>query len=484
MPWLPELAISYSQDLASNHNDARRKIIQSDWYQQLSGGCILSRSMNRITQFENADQGIMMGKGLDSNVTGTGGVDLIWDDPNNPTKVESDVIREKTAKDFRDYSLTRLNNPTLAAQVIVQQRTHQTDVSGIAMMEAPDQWYTVIIAMEAEKDETIKLPLSGKVIERKVGDLMDPDRFPNHIIEVLKRDPRIWAGRYQQRPNVLGGGSFKIQNWRLYNPYRMPELTRKITSLDCSFKDLKTSDFNALIVLGESAKAREIALPITTLDPRTGMEVPKTEWTRDYYICDLWHKRADIVATEQALLTYAKTYPECAHHVIEDKANGPAIVSRLKSFLPTLEPFNPGRSSKEERGAAIQPRQERGDLYLPLSPGFIAEFDALGVESMTIGEWWDLHPPKHKANAEFAPVPDWCKVLIDEFAIFPVGQHDDIVDAVVQGVLWCLENRPVDTPHGQSRPATPKQRINQNLAIAERRLQHQRRRQQQRDRRV
>jgi len=69
--------MSYAQSLASDHNDDRRKIIQSEWYQKLSGGMKLSSSKNRITEFQNQAQGQMVGRGLDANITGGGGYRII-----------------------------------------------------------------------------------------------------------------------------------------------------------------------------------------------------------------------------------------------------------------------------------------------------------------------------------------------------------------------------------------------------------------------
>jgi phage terminase large subunit-like protein len=440
MPWVPMMGISYAQSLASDHNDDRRSLITSQWYQDLAGGMKLARSKNRITEFKNADQGIMMGKGLDSGVTGVGAITLDWDDPNDPSKVESDLIRNRTIKDFKDYSVTRLNDAQLASQVIVQQRTHELDVSGIAMREFGEDWHFVIIPMEAEQDEEFIFPLSGRIVRRRAGELMAPDRFPREVIEALKRDERIWAGRYQQRPQALGGGLFKMRNWRLYNPRSMPPIRRTVLSLDCSFDDGDTNDFNALAVIAESMESKTILLPSTYTDKDLGIERNFTVEAHDYYVIDLWHQKADIVGTETALQQFTADYPEARIKLIEKAANGHAIISRFKSTIPGITPFSPGRTSKEERASAIQPIQQRGDIYLPIGEAYIHILEMMGLDSISLGDWWAINPPEHEADATHAPVDEWVKELIDEFTKFPKGANDDIVDAVDQAIIYMEAN--------------------------------------------
>jgi len=419
--------MSYAQSLASDHNDDRRKVIQSQWYQNLSGGMKLSSSKNRITEFQNQAQGQMVGRGLDANVTGGGGLRLIFDDGNNPTTVESDKVRDRATKTFKDYSVTRRNNPKLTAVVNVQQRTHDRDISG-EILATPENWTSVIIPMEAEMHERIVFPLSGRIIDRAPGDLMHPDRFDAEICASLKKQPWIWASRFQQRPQTSGGGMFKVRNWRLYAD--LPSLERTILSIDAAFKKTETSDFVAIGVIGQKLNVR------TVLD-LDGKSIPQHE----YYLPYRWKARAGITETEDAIVATAKRYPQAMTKLIEDKANGSAIIERLGRVMRGITAYNPGSNSKEGRASAAQPIQYRGDILLPIADWAKDSLKSMGVESITIGEWWDLHPPAHESNAEYAPVDDWVKDLIDEAALFPSGQHDDQVDMLVQAVNW-LESQP------------------------------------------
>jgi hypothetical protein len=443
MPWLSYMCMSYDDTLASDHNDNRRSVIKSQWYQGLSGGMRLSNSKDRITEFENDDKGIMVARGLNSGVTGGGGLRLIFDDPNDPNKVESEVKRNAALASFEDYSVTRRNNPKLSAVVVVQQRAHDKDISG-SILSKPEEWRTVVIPMESETYGRIEFPLSKRVIERKPGDLMHTDRFPIKVITTLKRNQRLWAGRYQQRPNVSGGGIFKIRNWRLYVDYPVA-LDRTIMSVDAAFKDKPDSDYVVVGPVGQRCNVRQFA----------GVD-GATVYEHEYYIPYRWRSKADIIRTEQAIGEVYTRYPQCFIKLIEDKANGPAIITRLTGVIPGITPFSPGSDSKTARAIAAQPVQARGDILLPLADWARETVRSMGMNSITIEQWWDLYPPAHEADAEHAPVDNWVKEFIDEAALFPNGEYDDQVDFFVQAVNW-MEAQPNDGGwFGFGGTATPK----------------------------
>ncbi|NJR71336.1 MAG: hypothetical protein HC771_23985, partial [Synechococcales cyanobacterium CRU_2_2] len=431
MPWMTYMTMSYDQTLASDHSDDRRTLVQSDWYQQLSGGMTLSNSKNRLTEFRNGEMGQMVARGLQSGVTGGGGLRLIFDDPNDPNKVESDAIREKARKAFRGYSTTRQNDPKLSAVVVVQQRTHEQDVSGYIVAHEPE-YETVIVPMEAEKDEEICLPLSRKKWRRSPGEFMHPDRFDSETIGAIKRDQKTWAGHYQQRPAPAGGGFIKLRDWRLYA--KVPRCDRWILSIDATRKGGTNSDFVTIGVIGQIRSIRKVkGLPSVSA---TG-NLQET-WVEEhrYVLRDRWRGQAGITETENQIRQMAERYPEAAEKLIEDAANGTPILERLGRTMRGLVPYKTGSQSKVNRAAAAQPVQGRGDVMLPLDDWAIAAVKDLGLTSITLGEWWDLHPPPHQTDAEHAPVPSWVKSFLDENALFPSGRYDDQVDMWVQAINW------------------------------------------------
>jgi len=90
------------------------------------------------------------------------------------------------------------------------------------------------------------------------------------------------------------------------------------------------------------------------------------------------------------------------HHqgrLIEDKANGSAVIQMLAHEIPGLLPVNPS-GGKVARAQAISTLVEAGNIYLP-------------------------HP-------DYAP---WVNDFREECVEFPNGAHDDQVDAMTQAIL-------------------------------------------------
>jgi len=153
-------------------------------------------------------------------------------------------------------------------------------------------------------------------------------------------------------------------------PYRVDQ---QIQSWDCAFKDLDTSDY----VVGQV-------------------------WARldsMFLLGDQVRARMDCPATVQAVRQLSRKWPACIAKLIEDKANGSAVIQMLSREISGLLPVNP-EGGKVARAAAISPLIEAGNVYLP-------------------------HPL-------FAP---WVNDFIEECAAFPNGAHDDQVDAMTQALL-------------------------------------------------
>ena len=93
-------------------------------------------------------------------------------------------------------------------------------------------------------------------------------------------------------------------------------------------------------------------------------------------------------------------YPETRYIVIEDKANGSAIIQTLRSKYIGVISVTP-KGGKVSRVNAISPAIESGNVLLPEGEPWVEEF-------------------------------------IDEFTAFPAGAHDDCVDACSQGLGYLI----------------------------------------------
>ena len=119
----------------------------------------------------------------------------------------------------------------------------------------------------------------------------------------------------------------------------------------------------------------------------------------NFYLLDNDTARMDFVLQVRAMQRMSSKWPEALEKVVEDKANGPAIISALGSRIPGIVPYNP-RGSKTARAYSVSPLFEAGNVFLPPMD--------------------EEHP--------------WVKRYIDELLAFPNAEHDDQVDSTTQAL--------------------------------------------------
>jgi predicted phage terminase large subunit-like protein len=122
------------------------------------------------------------------------------------------------------------------------------------------------------------------------------------------------------------------------------------------------------------------------------------------YLLDQVHRRMTFVETCQAVRALAAKWPQSTAKLVEDKANGTAVINFLSRTVPGLVPVEPD-GSKVARAAAVSPFAEAGNVFLPAP--------------------------------ELCP---WVDDLIEEAAGFPNAAHDDRVDALSQALNRLLIN--------------------------------------------
>jgi predicted phage terminase large subunit-like protein len=129
----------------------------------------------------------------------------------------------------------------------------------------------------------------------------------------------------------------------------------------------------------------------------------------DIYLLDQVRGHWDFVQTVEAVLRFTVAHPLARGKLIEDKANGPAVISMLKRKVGGLIAVDPKKlgGSKLMRALAAQPIIQAGNVYLP-DP----KEDTLG---RTVG---------------------WVEDFLHETSAFPTGAHDDMVDACTQALLY------------------------------------------------
>lgn len=199
---------SYAQQLSLRDSVRRRLVIQSEWFQERWPNVKLSGDQNVKHEFQNTSLGYMVATSTGGTVTGRGGDRLVLDDPNDATQMESEVQRESALTWFDLQWSTRGNNPNTYCEVIIQQRTHEQDITGHALKQGG--WTHLKLPMEFSGDGC-RTDI-GWVDPRKViGELLDSVRFTKAAVEGLKKrlGPYGTSGQLQQEPSPSEGGIIK-----------------------------------------------------------------------------------------------------------------------------------------------------------------------------------------------------------------------------------------------------------------------------------
>lgn len=401
---------SYSQDLSVRDSVKCRALMESQWYREAGfRGWNFSTDQNVKSYFQNSEMGFRMALSVGGQGTGFRGDAIVCDDAMNAKDQYSDTVRRSVTFWWDHVMSSRLNDLSVGSKVIIQQRLHAKDLAGHVLeiggyehLNLPSEFEperrskTFIMTVPSAADGGGRKPFFEDP-RKAPGELLFPALFPPKVIAAAKRDlgSTGYAGQHQQRPSAEEGGIVKRHWWRYWKPVgsafgavsvRQPDgsfvdiqpveidptkMEETLQSWDCAFKDKSDSDFVVGLVLGKRDANR--------------------------YVLDCNRGRMDLPKTMQAVKDTTERWPKAYRKLVEDKANGPAVVQMLKGQITGLVEVDP-EGGKISRAAAVSPEVESGNWYLP-------------------------HPHLYQ----------WVSAFIDECADFPNGANDDQVDAWSQG---------------------------------------------------
>jgi predicted phage terminase large subunit-like protein len=390
---------SYAASLSTKHSVDRRTLIESDWFQARFGDRFrLASDQNVKTEFSNDKRGHMTATSMMGTATGRGADFVVVDDPQDPKKAASDVQRERINTLFDQTFSQRLDDKRRGGIVVVMQRLHEKDLTGHLLDKTDDQWTHVKLENPALRPKTIVFPQSKKTLERNRGDILWPEREGEEEIAKARiaLGSQGFAGQYGQEPAPTEGGLFKRKWWKFWRPAGIelppvhidlgeagvhtpevieipPAFDQRLQSWDCAFKDTKASDY----VVGQVWAAHGARR----------------------FLLDQIRDRMSFTETLDSMRMMAEQHPEAYAKLVEDKANGSAVIDTLKAELIGLIPVEP-QGGKEARASAVSPQVEAGQVFLP-------------------------HPA----------IAPWVFDFIEEHAVFPNGAFDDQVDGTTQALL-------------------------------------------------
>lgn len=183
----------------------------------------------------------------------------------------------------------------------------------------------------------------------------------------------FWSAMYQQSPKPGDGQIFHEEFVCYYLPKDLPtKFDKVIHSWDMTFKNSDGTDFVVGQVWG-----------------RKGANA---------YLLYQIRKRMSFTETLAAVKLLAEKFPDGRRKLVEDKANGPAVIDSLKSTVSGLIPIEPD-GSKIARAHACTAEWEAGNVWLP--------------------------------HEDIAP---WIVATVEEITTFPFAGNDDVVDAMTQAL--------------------------------------------------
>ena len=370
-PDLSIISVSYSASLAEDFSRDVQRIIDSDDYKKIFPDTKLSdkkdKNYKRTSDFfEIVDhKGVYCSAGVGGSITGKGCDILIIDDPiKNRQEANSETVRKKIYDWYSSTAYTRLS--PIGGVIMMCTRWHLDDLIGKVLSDKNQKPFHVIsYPAIAEHDEP----------HRKQGEALHPERFSLEILNEIKStlSTADWLSLYQQKPVPEGGAIFETSKLRYYDESSDPKrFDQVVGSWDMTFKENKTSDF----VVGQ-------------LWGRKGA---------DFYLLDMVRDRMDFVKTLKVFINFANKHKNCNCWLVEDKANGTAIISTLKKHISGIIPITP-KESKQERAYAITPYLDAGNIFFPKNQNFT-------------------------------------KDLEEEMLQFPAGAHDDTVDSMTQALNY------------------------------------------------
>jgi predicted phage terminase large subunit-like protein len=385
-----EVAVaSYGLAVAQDRTKAARDLAMSELVSDVFPDLLVSTDSRAKASWALAGhKGKVQAVGVNGPLTGRGAHILILDDlVKDHAAAMSAQQRDSVWDWFLSTGYTRLAPG--GGILGIMTRWHEDDWAGRVLFElAHEGWDVIRYPALATTDEP----------HRQAGDALHPDRFPADALERIREalGTRIFQALYQQEPSTPGGSVWLESWWQHWttDPDQAgqdgymaapPGKANVVQSWDLTFKAGGTS-----YVVGHV-------------------------WVKHggrFYLIDEYRGKWGFVETKARIESAVRQYPRTKRILIEDKANGPAIMDALRGTLGNrLVPVQPD-GSKVARAHAVAGLIEAGRVVIP--------------------------------DPASAP---WVHGFLTECTEFPTGAHDDRVDTVSQALRYLSKRHTLRVGH-------------------------------------
>lgn len=376
-------------------------------------GIALSPSTGGRAAWSTAEGGGIFTTSVRGGLTGRGARVVVIDDPiKDFIEAHSAVMRQNVWDWWLSVVQTRLEPPFLV--VVVATRWHEDDFIGRLLSPEyegdPRDWEEIRLPAIADApDDAIGRnpgdPLYVPVIQEDRGEALDRWDDVRRAVGSY-----TWSALYQQRPSPARGSIFDIGWFRYWtsdpmkatddgrvvyiDPYDL-FAAKWVDSWDCAFKGSSShtgAGSGADFVVGQRWVRHGPNRYLIT------QKRGRWSFTQTIEQMKLWLRTDDEINSYMGHLVHDR--------LIEDTANGPAIIDTLKERVAGLKPVKVS-VGKEARARAITPEVESGNVYLPL--------------------------PSDPGN-------EWVQDFISEVRNFPHDANDDQVDCAVQALTYLRDS--------------------------------------------
>lgn len=401
------VAFSYASSLTERDNGKFRDLILSAEYQALWGHVFELRTVG-VTKIENNKTGWKLASSIGGVGTGERGDRVLLDDPHNVKEAESETVRGDTTRWFVETMSNRLNDLDESAIIVIMQRVHEADVSGVIIGTTGSMGYAHLMIPWDYDDSPGRhcvTPIGWEDPRTQDGEPAWPERFSANAMSVFRRHPFMWSAQYQQAPVPRGGSIIKDAWWEMWGKEQaqkcglewssekagrreMPAFDFVIGSLDTAYTKDKENDYSALTIWGI--------------------------WTdhvgnRRFMLANAWQDRLEFHDLIEKVAASCRKY-RVDRLLIEDKAAGHSVSQELRRVHARekwgVQLINPGSLDKVARAHSIVHLFTDGLIWAPAA--------------------WD-------DESEFTA---WASDVIGQCASFPKGSHDDLVDSVTMALKW------------------------------------------------
>lgn len=374
---------SYDDTLSTRDTVRSRAVLQSAWFTDtFQPRWRFSSDQNVKGYYRNTRMGERLATSVDGKSTGFRGHCIVVDDPIS-ARDRHNATRHESVADWWDKVMSsRLNDQRTGARVIVHQRLDEKDLTGHVLAKGGYQHLCLPTEFDPERrsftvtrsGQTWQDPRTGK------GELLFPALFSADAVATIKGDLGTYdySAQHQQQPLALSGGIFKREWFKRYRKHQLPVVWQEhVQSWDLTFKKKEDNDF----VVGEV-------------------------WSRLQKDCYLRFERRGRMGfgeSKRAVRETSAAWPDAHAKLVEEKANGAALIEELRTEIPGLIAVND--DGVLEQAWAIQAWVEAGHIYVP-------------------------------DPADWPEVEDW----LDEVCGFPKAGHDDRVAAFTQAIRRLMRN--------------------------------------------